>query len=494
MPSARLMLPVIAGCAALCLLISVSGCALTPIEVTGREGGGQQSETAMSVNRFGWVSAVVTVTYNDGSDQNEVKYTATTRETRKGASHLGWSYSLDFGKTWTYGGRVNPSNDWPILWGDPGITHSVRDQRYVYIASLAVPKAKLDFAPGGRIDGPLNNYIGGACIARSTDGGVNFALAQCVQSTEADSTGDFYDGGNMASDAAGNIYAGWSDVDRNAIHIWRAVGETGTFQKMPTPFAGQLMGGHPRLRVNLQTNELFVMAQNWSGELLIARWTGAAWAPTWHTGMYAQGVICVPPGCSGTFVRAHPQFSFDVGSFGGANDHIRMMFTRKSEVNGRFYIAGAGCVLATQVCTYVPQWGTGEGDAAKTASSFNPLVRAYRSEAMAAAGEPTLWMGSHTTFSPATGRVNFVMGGVGYLKAQNGQEFFLYFPVHQLNNRRICPDLRGYWGDYDDLQALGAVPRRETTVFARTYSMSEPACSYQWTYTSSPLRVGFSGS
>jgi hypothetical protein len=68
MPSARLMLPVIAGCAALCLLISVSGCALTPIEVTGREGGGQQSETAMSVNRFGWVSAVVTVTYNDGSD------------------------------------------------------------------------------------------------------------------------------------------------------------------------------------------------------------------------------------------------------------------------------------------------------------------------------------------------------------------------------------------------------------------------------------------
>jgi hypothetical protein len=168
---------VIAGFAALCLLLSAAGCVPTPIEVTGREGDGQQSEAAMSVNRLSASGAVVTVTYNDGSDQNAVKYAATMRETRKGASHLGWSNSLNFGKNWIYGGRVTPSNEWPIFWGDSGITHSIRDQRYVYIASLAVPKAKLDFAPGGRIGGPLNHHIGGACITRSTDGGVNFALA-----------------------------------------------------------------------------------------------------------------------------------------------------------------------------------------------------------------------------------------------------------------------------------------------------------------------------
>lgn len=482
---------------ALATLLLAGGCALTPVEVT-REGGGQQAETAMSVNRFGFIGGVVTITYNDATDQNAVRYTQTTRETRKGATHLGWSYSLDYGKTWKYGGRVTPSDAWPILWGDPAITHSVRDQRNVYIASLAVPKAKLDMAPQGKIDGALDNYIGGACIARSTDGGQTFALYQCLQSTDADATGDFFDGGNMASDAAGDIYAAWANVDRHTIQVWRAAGENAQFERLrPDPFSGQLMAGHPRMRVNLETGELFVMAMGMGGELLIDRWNGSGWQPTWHTGMYAQGVICMPgPSCSNPLLRAHPQFSFDIGAFGGpnsANDHIRMMFTRSSAVNGKLYVAGAGCMLATQVCTYIPQWGTGEGDASKTASSFNPLVRAYRSSAMAAAGEPSLWMGSHATFNPVSGRMNFVMGGLGFLQGQNNQQFFLYLPIYQLNDRVLCGDLRGYWGDYDDLQALGPMPRREVIPFARTFSISEPACSYRWTYTSAPVRVGFSG-
>jgi hypothetical protein len=480
------------GATAAALLLG--GCALTPVLVT-REGGGQQAETAMSVNRFGIFTGVVTVTYNDATDQPPVKYTTTTRETRKGASHLGWSYSVDYGKTWTYGGRLTPSDAWPILWGDPAITHSVRDQRNVYIASLAVPKAKLDLAPQGKIDGGLENYIGGACIARSTDGGRTFSLYQCLQSTDADATGDFFDGGHMASDAAGNLYAAWANIDRRTVQVWRAVGENGTFQRLsPDPFGGQMMAGHPRLRVNLETGELFVMATNLSGELLIDRWNGSGWSPPWHTGMYAQGVVCMPgPSCNGAIaLRAHPQFSFDIGAFGASNDHIRMMFTRRA-ASGRTYIAGAGCMLADQACFYIPQWGTGEADASRAYSSLNPLIRAYRSSAMAAAGEPSLWMGSHSTFNEATGRMSFVMGGVGFLQGQNNQQFFLYLPIYQLKDRVLCADQRGYWGDYDDLQAIGPVPPRESILFGRTFSVSEPACSYRWTFTSAPLRVGYSG-
>lgn len=483
------------------VLVLIAGCALKPIAVTGKEGGtanGQQSETSFSVN---WVNdgTTITVSYNDGTDQAAVKYTSSTRVTTKGATHLGWSYSNDFGKNWTYGGRVQPSDAYPILWGDPGVANSVRDQRYVYIATLAVPKAKLDNAPNGEISGPLNNYIGGACIARSTDGGKNFAHYQCVQTKETDATGDFYDGGNIASDNNGNNYAGWVNVDTNAVHIWRAVGESGTFAKLPNPFSGgSQMVSHPRLRVNLETNELFVMAMNSSGELLISRWNGSAWGATWHTGMYAQSYPCV--GASGgdcnssaTVVRTGPQFSFDIGSFGKANDHIRIMFTRRSGVNRRLYIVGAGCMIGNLNCQYIPEWGTGEGNKETASASYNPLVRAYRSQEMANVGEPSLWMGSHTTYSPGSGRVRHDMGGLGIISRPNLRDLYIHLAIFQLTDCVLCADKRGYWGDYDDMHALGPVPGRASNVFARTFTNSQDGYDYRWEYTSSKVHVGFTG-
>ena len=489
------------GACVFALLLLVAGCALKPVVVTGKEGGpgGQQSETSFAVNRAGG-STIVTVTYNDGTDQAAVQYTATTRKSSKGATHLGWSYSSDYGASWTYGGRVAPTDAWPLLWGDPGIAHSERDQRYVYIVTLAVPKAKLDNAPGGVIDGPLNNYIGGACIARSTDAGKTFAMYQCLQTTETDATGDFYDGGNIASDGNGNIYAGWVNTDKSAAHIWRAVGEGGVFQKLPNPFSdgSYFISSHPRLRVNQETGELLVMAQNNTGELLIARWNGAAWSATWKTGMYAQSYPCLASNgatCTSadTVLRTGPQFSFDIGAFGKTNDHIRMMFTRRSSLNGRLYVAGAGCNLSDQGCQYIPEWGTGEGNKDKTTSAFNPLVTAYRSADMAGKGEPTLWMGSHTTYLPATARVTFGMGGLAIVKGANNEDLYVHLVIFHLSDRVLCADQRGYWGDYDDLHALGPVPGREGNVFARTYTDSQPSCAYRWLYTSSPVHVGFTG-
>ena len=169
------------------------------------------------------------------------------------------------------------------------------------------------------------------------------------------------------------------------------------------------------------------------------------------------------------------------------------MFTRLSGLNGRLFIAGGGCNLGDQGCQYIPEWGTGEGDKDKVTASYNPLVRAYRSPEMASKGEPSLWMGSHTTYFPDTGRVRHAMGGLAMLKDQNGDDLFFHLAIFQLPNQVLCADLRGYWGDYDDLQALGPIPGKKSNVFARTFTDSSQGCNYRWQFTSSQVHVGFTG-
>src|SRR5678815_3026918 len=58
-----------------------TGCALKPVQVTGKENNGSQSETAFTINRVGDV-ARLTVAYNDGTDHPAIQYTATTRVTK----------------------------------------------------------------------------------------------------------------------------------------------------------------------------------------------------------------------------------------------------------------------------------------------------------------------------------------------------------------------------------------------------------------------------
>src|SRR5262249_26844036 len=147
------------------------------IPVSGQPGQGNtqkfdQSETAVNVSNFA-AKSVITVSSNDGTDTDAtILYTSSTRKVLKGTSLMGWSYSQDSGATWKFGGKLAPPAGWSVLWGDPAITRSHLDQRYVFLSNLAIPDSKF---PAGGIDGPVNSYMGGACIARSTDGGITFA-------------------------------------------------------------------------------------------------------------------------------------------------------------------------------------------------------------------------------------------------------------------------------------------------------------------------------
>src|SRR5215218_2767590 len=86
--------------------VFLAGC--PGIQVTGRDPvtrSGSQAETALTTsfanNRFAVIAA-----YNDETgSEGTISYTPTTRVVSRGASLMGWSYSLDNGKTWAYGGK-----------------------------------------------------------------------------------------------------------------------------------------------------------------------------------------------------------------------------------------------------------------------------------------------------------------------------------------------------------------------------------------------------
>src|SRR5687768_6309279 len=129
-------------------VVLIGACASGPHKaVTGKDDKdptwvGSQSETAAGSALSGGKPSYID-TYNDGTDDPFVKYTEDDRIVFKGASLLGWSYSLDKGKTWTYGGKVKPPDGIDALWGDPAIVTSNTSYRRVYISSLAIGGGKL---------------------------------------------------------------------------------------------------------------------------------------------------------------------------------------------------------------------------------------------------------------------------------------------------------------------------------------------------------------
>src|SRR5271169_3126997 len=149
--------------------------------VTGAQGdptnSGTQTETSSTVAVIGGGSRIV-VAFNDETNEGStITYTASNRHVTSGASLMGWSYSDNQGTSWTYGGKVPTTADWPVLWGDPALTTSQSNYGIVWMSNLAVPSGKL---PPGGIDGYLDYtdseaYIGGACIAKSVDSGNTFA-------------------------------------------------------------------------------------------------------------------------------------------------------------------------------------------------------------------------------------------------------------------------------------------------------------------------------
>jgi hypothetical protein len=456
---------------------------------------GTQSETAATTSYVGGKTNRIVVSYNDETgEESLITYAQAQRTVTTGASLMGWSYSDDGGTKWTYGGKVSPPKGWAVLWGDPALITSGASYQTVFLSNLAVPSSKM---PSGGIQGYLyygdgrSSYIGGACLAKSSDGGATFSNYQCVSNTDSvpgvedTPKGHFYDGGSLASNSAGEIFAAYVDVATGLIDVYRSPNASGSFQRIATPFPGMYAASHPKLRTG-SDGTLYVAAQiststgyiiymnrlvnnNWGSPVLVSN--ASELYPAIDFGTTAQG--------SELTIRTGPQFGYDLGAASeGGNDAMRMLYTRKDD-SGHLYLDASACTADLTNCWAVSGWNMkGGGPNNSAVDTFDPDVTAWRGFI----GLPATWQSSWAYHYGNTNTVNVSRATLGYL----GSSAFL-FPVDILKDTPVCSDTRGYWGDYDAMIQTGF--QDSSSLWMRFTTDSTAGCSKRWIYTGQAQHV-----
>lgn len=469
-----------------CLLMA-AGCVTGGDPVTSS---GRQAETDASTSYYAGTHRVV-VTYNDdtGNDPATIQYGPSTRTVLRGASLMGWSYSEDNGRNWSYGGKVAPPPGWAVLWGDPAITTSGAHYNMMFMSNLAMPDSK--FPPAG-ISGSVIPALGGACIARSVDGGIHFQVFQCVSSTDEIDVGKInhrtvhhaYDGGSMASGRQGEVYASFVDLTDNQIVVWRSQDGNQLFQPFPSPFPGMVVASHPRIRVGGGDNTLFAMAaiavEGGGFALYINSYRNGQWG-TPRNITYVEQYPEVNFGTSRLgrplTLRTGPQFSFDVGAASmDRDDSIRFLVTQRN-VKGWLFVRGGICDYQLKSCGWYPGWTFGEAgsphEGAQRLDVFNPNVSAF---AIPFSAIGPRWQGTFVTrYGNQTTTVNLTRATLGYV---DGMPFSI--PVDFFKDMPVCPDGRGYWGDYDAF--LPVQIEGDSVQFMRFTTDSFFGCTRRWQF------------
>lgn len=406
---------------------------------------------------------------------------------------MGWSYSDNSGTNWTYGGKVSPPSSWAVLWGDPALTTSGSNYNVVFMSNLAMPTSKF---PQGGVHGYVyygdgrSSYIGGACIAKSTDGGKTFANYQCVSNKQPvegvsdSSQGHFYDGGSMASNSAGEVFAAYVDVVTGTADVYRSPNSNGTFQAIATPFPGLTVASHVRLRTG-PDNSLYAAAQTVGNNgyyIYLNRYANGGWGkailasnnsvlyPAVDFGTTTQG--------SELTIRSGPQFGYDIGSASpGGKDAIRMLYTRST--NGHLFLDATACAADLSSCSQVLGWNfQGGGPGGSAVDTYNPDVTAW----IGFIGLPATWQSSWAYHYGNTNFINVSRATLGYV---NDSAFI--FPVDIIKNAPVCSDQRGYWGDYDAMVLIGF--QGSSSNWMRFSTDSSAGCSERWTYVGQQQHV-----
>lgn len=478
------------------LLVLASGCAPN-IAVTGKNAEdptwkGTQSETA-SASTYSGGKTILISTYNDDTDDGRVVYSTNDRVVFPGASFLGWSYSTDWGSTWTYGGKVKPPKGFAALWGDPAIVVSRSNYSRVYISSLAIDDSKISAAGhhGWMDDGTIT----GACVARSNDGGIHFAIQSCMSAE-----GDFYDGSAMAAGFGSDqrIFAAFRDVPKNRIDVWASPDGMSAFVKLPDPFPGMSMASHPRMAYDQAHGDLIVAAIADNQQIYMNRLVGASWqTPTLASNVTTRVDINV----GSQTIRMAYGFSFDVGSATVLDsgdgqsqvfdDHIRLLYTTRDSQTKRLYVRGSACRFDLANCHDMPQWGTTPGNLNTPRDQWNPTVTAW----IGFLSLTPEWKATYQTTDDDPNGVSIKEGNLAVLP--NGTPIFL--PFNLVPARPICPDFRygspahaqsGYWGDYDEKALAGFRDGSTSPDFLLTFSDSSKGCVSQSEFTSNHVHVG----
>ena len=482
---------------------------------------GMQAETSMSISPIaGTNNAVAMITYDDDSNNgSNLVFTQTGRTVSQGTSLLGWSYVV-YDQTqsfsnigpWTYGGKVAPPAGWSIFWGDPSSV-AVPGTPYVLISTLAGPASKYQ-NNGGPATGSVVSYMGGACIALSSDNGRTFGIHQCINDTAVDANGDFYDGSTMAATADGKVFVAYNDTQTGLIDVWEAPSATGTFKPIATPFPGLTAGGHPRLRA--YNNVLLVaeaIARSGTADLYMNYYSPASgqWAtPTLVASTVSVvqelGVVASFMGASNQSWRRGGMYSFDAGRPSrNGNDAIRVAVTVPPDPVRGLQVQTYGCVTSGGHfnCIRTPEWDPpGSG-------VFSPVVRATANSG--SSGNPTWALVYQQVYG------SDLVQSLGYFLNVEGNgvrdTVQAGTPPDDLNGtgekpwwpQGPCPTMgSGYEGDYDDLQVaseswIASDGVMHPYLFATETNTRIPAdlsstgqeirCGTQQSYASSPQHV-----
>jgi hypothetical protein len=457
--------------------------------------GSTQSETAATTSYVGGKNNRIVVSYNDETGEEAfITYAQLQRTVTSGASLMGWSYSDDGGTKWTYGGKVSPPKGWAVLWGDPALTTSGASYQTVFLSNLAVPSSKM---PQGGIQGYLyygdgrSSYIGGACIAKSIDGGATFKNYQCVSNTKTVAgvpdtpQGHFYDGGSMASNSAGEIFAAYVDVATGLIDVYRSPNATGNFQQVATPFPNMYAVSHAKLRAS-QDGSFYVAAQIIGSDgyyIYMNRWVNGGWGnpvPVSNTSeLYPSIDLGTSVQGSELTLREGPQFGYAVGAASdGGNDAIRMLYTRRGD-DGHLYLDATACKVDLANCWEVAGWKfQGGGPNNSKVDTYDPDVEAWPGFI----GLPPTWQASWAYHYGNANFVNVSRATLGYV---NGSAFI--FPVDILQNTPVCSDTRGYWADYDAMLQTGW--QGTSSLWMRFTTDSSSGCTKRWEFTAQAQHV-----
>jgi hypothetical protein len=524
------------------LMVVLGAAACGPDDGTRVTGGPTQGHTA----DYEQAEAVATVAYEDPwtdvltvafNDRTEADpYNPLTiyphgvngedRILKHGASMMGWSFSRDEGRTFSYGGKLSPPAGWAALWGDPALTTvGGTEGTTVYYSNLAM--SDTNFPPDGELwcyrgVSCMSPRMDGFCVARSLDSGVQFQDIACFKKGRCSNTGVacrgdfdcivpptapggptigsckgiFYDGASLAA-IGGSVYFASSDFDRGIHDVWRSDDGQVDFRLLddPSPFDEWAMADHPRLKafgsrlyiVGISSNRVIL-----GSYLDLAPGSTGQWSPPRVLAYY--GVPYMTLELSDRTVRFADQFSYAIGpDESGEGDVLRVIHTYENPATGRFSLHTMTCPADLRPrpgaplyadCAEEPGW-THTGLAF---DEFGPLL--------AVAGTPSrwkaLWLGRSS--SPNGNRIDVIQGNLAVLpggtKVLIGQEIVRPQTPCSAGDLADSTDTH-YWGDYNDLIQLGALSDYvgPTPRFFSPFTDNRDGCDFQG-YWTADMHVG----
>lgn len=437
-----------------------------------------QSETSLAVSEVYGGGANVIISYNDDTNQVPayIEYTPTDRLVKQGASLMGWSLSSDGGRTWTYKGRVAPPPGTAVLWSDPAVTARTLNsgvKGIAFMTNLELPSATF---PVGGIHGSVAAFLGGACIARSTDSGQTFGAVQCVRVG-----GRKYDGSAIALAGTGRVCAAYNDIVQKNIDVWCADGALNNFTYRGRPFgSSRIIDSHPRLWA-MDDGTMYLTT--WSNnQLLMTRSvSGNTWSPPRVVNFYSAASQPYVPLGGTDALRTAGQFAVAVGpAYLGGSNVVRVIYGA-NEPDGRTHLRGTECDVTLTTCIDIPQWTTGNwyGGGAAAGHQFNPKLAVWPGTG---SQEPVWKVTYYTTQdAPGTSQLSAKEGNLVYNHIYN---YYLFQPFDFVPLHAVCATLGGYWGDYDYMTFNRIDPSSGLAEFIVGGSDSQRGCDYQWTFDS----------